>query len=175
MTYDLFEHRNRFAIWAAARAAQRGLAAVDVFRDCFDATDLRGFASRRASLRTGAAAFEALHRRWCSTILKALRRYGLENAAAKFVAVYLKCMIVVGPDAGSRLSAVIHPPIDRILLKNVTSSRVIPSRMGRWRGTSWTSLDQSAYYALIADLRTILRRGEPFWKLEEHWTITRRV
>jgi hypothetical protein len=33
-------------------------------------------------------------------------------------------------------------------------------------------LDKRAYYLLVADLRTLLPKSEPFWKLEEYWTVT---
>lgn len=177
MAYDLVEHRHRFAVWAAARAAQRGLTSVEVLRECLETTDLAQFARKRTSLRTGNAAFEKLHRDWCSRILRALRMRGLEAAtyghAAKLVAIYLKSMIVVGPGAGSRLSAVIHPPIDAILLQNVTRYEKKSGRLAKWRGTSWTSLDKRSYYELIEDLRGLLRPGEPFWILERFWTVTR--
>ena len=176
MGYDLFEHRHHFAVWAAARAAQRGLTSVSMLRAALEGTDIVRFVRLRASLRTGALAFDRHHRRWCSSILRYLHRHGLENAAyghaAKLVAIYLKSMVVVGPEAGSRLASVIHPPIDRILLARVTSPDFGALRMARWRHTAWTSLDKRAYYSLVADLRALLPDHEPFWKLEEYWNVT---
>jgi hypothetical protein len=81
-------------------------------------------------------------------------------------------MIVVGPYATSRLASVIHPPIDRMLLARVTTLEIGLVRMSKWRHTSWTSLDKRRYYMLIADLRAVQPEGEPFWKLEEYWTVT---
>jgi hypothetical protein len=33
-------------------------------------------------------------------------------------------------------------------------------------------LTENEYYTLIKELRTCMSKGEPFWKLEEYWTIT---
>jgi hypothetical protein len=41
--YDVFEHRHRFAVWAAARAAQRGFVTVEKLRDALEATDIVAF------------------------------------------------------------------------------------------------------------------------------------
>ena len=109
-------------------------------------------------------------------MLTALRRRGTAGATygrvAKFVAVYLKSMIVVGPHSESRLASVIHPPIDRVLLENLCSSRAALDRLARWRGVAWTRLDKRRYYMLIADLRSLLRASEPFWMLERYWTFS---
>lgn len=177
MPYDLFEHRHRFASWAAARAAQRAFASVDILRAALEETDLADFLRQPASVRTDTATFERHHRRWCSTILGVLEENGVPGAtygrAAKLVAVYLKSMVVLGPASGSPLSAVIHPPIDSLLLENLAASGLAPSYAPRWRRLRWTRLDEPAYYELIAELKTVLRDGEPFWKLEEYWTVSR--
>jgi len=41
MPYDLAEHRHRFAVWAAARAAQRGFTTVKNLRAALQAADIR--------------------------------------------------------------------------------------------------------------------------------------
>lgn len=169
--YDLFEHRHRFAVWAAARAAQRGFASVALLREALEATDLVDFLLGPGSLETGAATFDALHRRWCSAIVDFLHERGIDGPAygraAKLVAVYLKAMIVTGPHPDSRLASVAHPPIDRILLKNVSAA----TRSPRWRTLAWTQLDERSYYELIAEFRVLLPEQEPFWKLERYWTV----
>jgi hypothetical protein len=44
MSYDLTEHRRRFAAWAAARGAQRGFTTVDSLRDALENCGIREFA-----------------------------------------------------------------------------------------------------------------------------------
>jgi hypothetical protein len=177
MSYDLFEHRHRFAVWAGARAAQRGFATVEDLRDALESTDIRQFVGDNRSLEINAADFEVRHRNWCSSIAEYLSERGVPNAtfgrAAKLVAVYFKSMIIVGPHAMSALAAIVHPPIDRILLQNLGTSREIRSIHKKvWLQVSWTTLDERAYYTLLSQLRTVLAPSDPWWLLERHWTVT---
>ena len=177
MSYDLFEHRHRFAVWAGARAAQRGFATVENLRDALEATNIRQFVADSSSLDIGAAAFEVQHRIWCHSIVDYLSEKGVANAtfgrAAKLVAVYLKSMIVVGPHAGSALAKIVHPPIDRILLQNLgMSSEIQSDHKKAWLATSWTMLDEPGYYSLLSQLRTVLGGSDPWWAIERHWTVT---
>ncbi len=176
MDYEPFDHRHRFAVWAAARAAQRGFAPVEVLRAALEATDIVHFVRDPASVQVDERAFEAHHRRWCTAIVEFLAEKGIANVtygrAAKLVAVYLKSMIVLGPDGPSSLASIAHPPIDRILLQNLASSDVASPHKSEWRATTWTTLDEQSYYALISQLRGVLAKSEPFWKLEKYWTVT---
>jgi hypothetical protein len=175
--YNHFEHRHRFAVWAGARAAQRGLTTVEHLRAALESTDIKAFVEESSAIEIGAQAFEILHRKWCNAIMSSLESGGITNAtfgrAAKLVAVYLKAMIVVGTNAQSSLAAIVHPPIDRNLLQNLASSPDIKSpHSAMWRSIAWTKLDETAYYELLVTLRTAVPVPEPWWKLEQYWTVT---
>lgn len=176
MSYDLFEHRHRFAVWAAARASQRGFASVEMLRDALEGSDIVRFVRRPESLNVNAKAFEAHHRRWCTAIIERLDGQGIANVSygrvAKLIAVYLKTMVVVGPHATSSLASVAYPPVDRILLHHLASSDLDSPHKSKWRVTTWTTLDDARYYALMSELRGALTKDEPFWKLERYWTVT---
>lgn len=178
MDYEFFDHRHRFAVWASARAAQRGWlgARVEVLRDALESTDIVHFVRDPASVQVDERAFDAHHRHWCTEIVDFLAEKGIAEVAygrvAKLVAVYLKSMVVLGPDGTSPLASIAHPPIDRILLKNLASSDVVSPHKSKWRATTWTTLDEQSYYALISQLRDVLAKSEPFWKLEKFWTVT---
>jgi hypothetical protein len=176
MNYELFEHRHRFAAWAAARAAQRAFAEVGVMRCALEASAIVDYLRHSAAAHVDEDTFNRLHQSWCTDVLVFLRDRGLHNAtygrAAKLVAVYLKSMVVVGPQGHSELSRVAHPPIDRLLLQNLARAHRDDPRARRWLRTNWTQLDETSYYRLITELRALLPRREPFWKLEEHWNVT---
>jgi hypothetical protein len=176
MNYDLFEHRHRFAAWAAARSAQRAFAEVDVLRAALEASGIVDYLRHSAAADVDQPTFDRLHVGWCTDVLLFLRSHQLHNAtfgrAAKLVAVYLKSMIVVGPCGETELSLVAHPPIDRLLLQNLARVHRDHPSSPSWLRTNWTQLDQASYYSLIAELRDLLPRSEPFWKLEEHWNVT---
>jgi hypothetical protein len=176
MNYDLFEHRHRFAAWAAARAAQRAFAEVEVLRSALESSAIVAYLRHSAAAEVDEVTFDRLHNGWCTDVLVFLRDRGLHNAtfgrAAKLIAVYLKSMVVAGPYGQSELSRVAHPPIDRLLLQNLARANRSDPRSRRWRTTNWTELDQAGYYRLITELRNLLPCSEPFWKLEEHWNVT---
>ena len=90
--------------------------------------------------------------------------------AAKLVAVYLKTLIVVGPDGKSPAAGFIHPPIDRQLLQKIAKTNSVPDDLRLLcRKTSWTKIeDATKYDALIEELQKLTPAGE-FWRLEEYW------
>lgn len=176
MIYDLAEHRHRFAVWAAARASQRGFTAatVEILRDALEATDIRGVLTTPATLQLQALDFETLHRRWCSSICSTLSQRQIAKVtygrAAKLVAVYLKATVLMGEGCNTPFGQTMHPPIDRTLLQHLASSaRVASPHKAEWRSVNWTHLTESAYYRLIGQLREVIPADRPFWVIEQHW------
>lgn len=177
MPYDHFEHRHRFAVWAGARAAQRAFAKVEQMRDALESTDIRTFVETPISLNVEADEFNAQHKKWCHQIIEHLTQNGIAGAtygrAAKLVAVYFKTMVVVGAGSSSKLAQVVHPPIDRVLLRNLSSCKSLPpTHKTLWRSTAWTKLNESEYFALLASLRSVVLAPQAWWLLEEYWTVT---
>ena len=174
MNYTKFEHQHRFAVWAAARAAQRNFTSIDMLREALEQTSLSDFAKERHTIAT-AEVYNKKHIDWCRKIQSFLRENGIDNAtygrAAKLVAVYLKSMIVL-PFIESKQAEFIHPPIDRILLQNIAKKKGLDRRKKELlRETNWTQLDERSYFKLVKLLLEICG-DEPFWKLEEYWTVT---
>ena len=176
MSYDLPEHRHRFAVWAAARAAQRGFTGGTTkdLRDALEATDIREVLAAPQTLQVSPAQFDALHRAWCASICARLARRGIAKAtygrAAKLVSVYLKAIVIMGSSCDSPLGRNLHPPIDRILLRGLaTSSRIQSRHKAAWALINWTQLDEAAYVQLIRHLREALPQNAPFWTIEEYW------
>jgi len=177
MPYDLFEHRHRFSVWAAARATQRGFTSVENLRDALENCGIANFLRNPDALTTDQPAFKEQHKIWCRSIVDFLRHRDIAKVtygrAAKLVAIYLKSMVILGTSANTTLASVAHPPIDRILLQNLSRATEIHSQhKTRFRTINWTELDEQSYYDLISDLRGCLRADEPFWSLERFWTVT---
>lgn len=177
MRYGIDEHRHRFSVWAAARAAQRSFTTVDNLRTALESSGVVEFLRTCDIESIDEAAFEKLHRSWCRAIALALQNAGIKNAtfgrAAKLVAVYLKSMVVLAGKSESALSKVAHPPVDGILLRNVVRSPEVTSEHKRlWTAVRWTLLDEETYYGLIKQLRAVLTPEAPFWMLEQYWTVT---
>lgn len=175
--YGIEEHRHRFSMWAAARAAQRGFTDVNRLRTALESSGVREFLRTCNLDAIDTVGFDALHRAWCRAIVASLIHGGVEKVtfgrAAKLVAVYMKSVVVIGIGCGSRLSSVAHPPIDGILLSAASRSpSVISGYKADWARVRWTTLDEESYYRLIGQLRAVLAPGEPFWMLERFWTVT---
>jgi hypothetical protein len=175
MPYDITEHRHRFSVWAAARAAQRGFASVEVLRDALERSGVREFLRGSEAYQTDEERFRALHEAWCRSIVRSLESSHPKatfGRAAKLIAVYLKSMVVLTrPD--SVLAGIAHPPIDSILLRNIARAPEVQSpHKSAWAHLKWTQLDESSYYSLAGQLRAVIGAGEPFWKLERFWTVS---
>ena len=81
-------------------------------------------------------------------------------------------MVVVGESPQRKLSAVIHPPIDRTLLQRLAATAAIDApQRARWKSVAWTKLTEEEYYSLLAELHAVLADAEPWWKLEEYWNV----
>jgi hypothetical protein len=176
MPYELSEHRHRFSVWAAARAAQRGFTDVDTLRKALEACGVVEFLDNAKFDEIDAPRFDALHRQWCTLVVDFLKDSGVPNVtfgrAAKLVAIYLKSVVVLGPDSGTLFARIAHPPIDGILLGKLAVSDVKSKNKDKWAKTKWTRLNDEQYYELIMQLREALGPEEPFWKLERFWTVT---
>ena len=175
MPYDLFTHRHNFAVWAAARAAQRGFTSVQNLAAALEASGVHRFLADLESLNITCERFEELHRIWCRTIVDYLNDCKIKNVtygrAAKLLAVYLKSMVVTGGAGYSSLARCIHPPIDRRLLQALAGDiRYAEEKRVAWRQTNWTQLNEAEYYELIEGLRGVLPAESPFWMLEKYWT-----
>ncbi len=91
------------------------------------------------------------------------------GVAAKLINVYLKAAFVCGGLHDDTTVRVMHPPIDRLLLLEL-SHCPLTSPIADWRGfLPWTRLDSERYELLIGCIREALGEDEPLWKIEEHW------
>jgi hypothetical protein len=174
VSYGLGEHRHRFAVWAAGRASQRGFTTVRNLRQALEATTIRQVLSAPETMQLSADQFDAVHRAWCSSICSTLGGRSIPGVtygrAAKLVAVYLKAIVIMGEECDTPFGRNLHPPIDRVLLRALASSaRITSPHKASWRLINWTQLDESRYEELIAQLRSVVPDGVPFWTIEEYW------
>ncbi|MBI1327332.1 MAG: hypothetical protein GC136_06775 [Alphaproteobacteria bacterium] len=160
--YDEFEHRHRFAAWAAARAAQRGLLG-GTNKNLINA--LGGCNIKEFVRNPSRDLYERDHDKWCDSILNEIR-FMAYGRAAKLIAVYLKVMLILDPGVPSEITDVIHPPIDSVLLINIKKIKGFESF--KYSKAKWTGLDKIEYQEIIEDLKK-LKGDMPFWKIEQAW------
>ena len=177
MSYDLFQHRHNFSAWAAARAVNPRFTTVRNLRDALENCGVVRFVKDPKSLEVDAKVFRELHRSWCVSVVDFLQDRHVRNVtfgrAAKLIAVYLKSMIILGSNPTSRLASVAYPPIDSILLRNLARSQSVDCKRGtRSRAPKWSMLSEAQYYDMVEHLRSFLNPEDPFWVIEQYWTVT---
>lgn len=176
--YDIKDHRHRFSAWAAARAAQRGLkgGTVSVFTAALESCGIVEFVRTAKREDVDEGGFRSLHEKWCNAIVAYLHNKVTPKPsfghATKLVAMYLKSMVIMGPDGNTELARLVYPPIDSNLLKNISKAPDIAIKYkADWKKVKWTRLDRQGYYKLIDQLRDCFKLRE-FWKLEQFWDVT---
>ena len=175
--YDLFEHRHRYAVWAAARAAQRGWsgAKTPILVKGIEASGVvEVVRSDQKEWPSTAQDFDCAHRRWCETLMATLDEQAVEDVtfgrAAKLVAIYLKSMIIVGGHHESPLARVAAPPIDEILLKSLAADHSFDGEHRMlWRTTRWTKMTEEEHAAIITSFRSGGLDRPAFWMIERYW------
>jgi len=175
MTYSHFQHRHNFAVWCAARAVQRKFAKTQVLKEALEKSGIVDFIKQNENKPISQNEFDKLHTEWCESIIQTWKKKNVKGIsygrAAKLIAVYIKSMITV-KNGNSKLSEVAHPPIDRMILQNISRDKTIKhANRQYWKAVNWTELDKAQYLNLIRDFRVILK-GNPFWHLEQYWPIT---
>lgn len=177
--YGIDEHRHRFALWAAARAAQRGLrggsnaALANAIETCGIVEVVRAPATTWPGT---ASTFDDVHVRWCENAIAKLGARGVATTfgrAAKLIAIYLKTAVVSAGFQDSPFAQILHPPIDDILLRALAKDSTFTNTSRQlWRQIRWTQLDRDSYVDLIRSLRAERLDTPAFWMIERFWRVT---
>lgn len=165
MSYTFIDHLHNYSVWTAARAVQRGYTTTKNIKAAIDKTELSKL-TEKGEIKTPSE-FDDFHRKTSKILIEYLSNLGIPTSygrAAKIIAVYLKTSIVIRDSGESHLAKIIHPPIDNILLTNL-------SKKNRELGVSnikWTQLSENEYFELIEKLRSL--HFNSFWELEKFWS-----
>src|SRR5680860_592056 len=111
--YDIGQHIHNFSIWTSARAVQRGFTTTANIKLAVDSTNLRNFGDQNENI--SAEQFDDFHRKTANTLISKLQEKNVTcsyGQAAKIIAIYFKTSVIIPNLGRSKLSKVIHPPID---------------------------------------------------------------
>lgn len=166
--YTIQEHMHRFALWISARAAQRGVLNFTILNlnNVFELINFRPRIQNAIQNLQNENNFRAFHSEICNELMtNANPMFTLTyGRAAKIVAMYLKTVFINQHTYENAISQLIHPPIDSILLKNLSEANI---NLGDIRNLNWTQFSEKEYWDLIARLENA---GLPLnWTLEEFW------
>ena len=169
--YTIGHHNHRFAAWAASIAASKGNECrfrVELGRALLERCGFAGISGPEQL--PPAQLIDERHREWRSIVVEAAKasvKPFTHVIAAKLINVYLKSRFVCGGYHEHERVRSLHPPIDSGLLK--TLAKLNFGGYGKaWVEHPWTTLNSEQYEQLIAFMRESLK-GEPLWKIEEHW------
>jgi hypothetical protein len=166
-TYTFQEHCHNYSVWTSARAVQRSFTTTANIKRAIERSSLRRFAETDSAISE--SEFEAFHRKCSNEIIQSLRDQAVDKVsygrAAKIIAIYLKTSVIVANTGNDKRSLIIHPPIDSILLKNL-SDEILPKKI---TVTPWTLLDEDGYWSLVSQIKALPKAFN--WTLEEHWWV----
>lgn len=164
--FEIYNHE--FAVWTAARASQRNFTTSKIIKQAINDSDLNPY--RIDFNFDSQIEFDKWHKKICHNLVRNLRKavddkkvtYG---RVAKIVNIYLKTAYIIPNKGKSELTKYIHPPIDRVLLKNLMKE--FPD-IGI-KKISWTSFTEKDYTDIIDRLKNL--KLEHLWEVEEYWGI----
>ncbi len=174
MPYTIDQHRHLFAAWAASRGASVKGCRFEVRqgRKMLEACGFIPDFSTPDQLPTPESLDEQ-HRNWRLTAINSGEDQSLRvthGVAAKLINLYFKCRFVCGGHHDHPHVAALHPPIDSVMLKALIHCDFAGLRQ-KWRrlqGLRWSKFSSDQYEEAIDLIRQCLK-GEPLWKIEEHW------
>jgi hypothetical protein len=170
--YTIYAHRHRFAAWAAGRAASMKTCrfTVERARNLIESAELDTLLESPGNLPTPSN-IDREHARWRKTICDS----GIKNQdvlpithgiAAKLINVYLKAAFVCGGHHDHENVCALHPPIDRLLLSEMSDKNI--DGRNDWSKIPWSKLNSDQYQELISAIRQA-SSGRALWKIEEYW------
>lgn len=174
MTYEIKEHKHRYAAWAASRASSVKGCRFSVLQGkmIIENSGLSTFVDSPQNLPE-TNSFDKVHSDWRESVILQAEKLGLNfthGVAAKLINVYMKTIFVCGGYAENEKVAPIHPPIDGLLLKSLRDNDVGGLKK-EWRKAvtkRWSKFDSDEYQSVIDNIRKALN-GSPMWKIEKYW------
>jgi len=166
MEYTLSEHTHRFAIWTAARAVQRSWTTTKKISNVIQSSHLHEFVNNYANI-SDQKDFDDLQKNWCKKMIEEFRilnEVATYGRVAKIIAIYLKTSIILAAEEKDSKINFIHPPIDRILLRNLSTNVAELKPLGK---LNWTQLEKDDYWVMVNTIRNYI--GFFDWRLEKYW------
>jgi hypothetical protein len=151
ITYSINEHRHRFAAWAAARAANRGVRGLTtkLAREWLEQIGFTDLISDPNKLPSQSA-FDEQHATWRAKLADLAQPSNIR---------------LRGFHQHPRVKS-LHPPVDSILLRGMVANGF--GNADDFEGIHWTKLNSSGYQKVIDAIRSATKTG-PLWEVEKFW------
>jgi len=174
MPYTIEEHKHRFSAWAAGRAASvtRCRFSIRQAKAILEAAGLNQLLASPNNLPLPSDT-DSCHRTWRKNVIKAAKRNGINfthGVAAKLINIYLKVGFVCGGHHADPRVQALHPPIDSLLLDELSIKDVGGFRddWNKARQIRWSNFDSTQYEDVIKNIRASIP-NQALWKVEQYW------
>ena len=175
MDYSIYEHKHRFAAWAASRAASvNGCRfSVEEGKVILEDAGLKQLLVSADALPQPSS-IDASHHGWRIDVIAAAKRQRLDfthGVAAKLINVYLKTGFVCGGQDNNTRVKYLHPPIDSQLLDELYKQNVgdLRREWGQAKNMRWSKFTSEQYEKVIANICLALGENVPLWWIEKYW------
>lgn len=175
MGYDIRKHKHRFSCWAASRASSVKGCRFSVLQGkmIIEGSGLQNVVDELSLFPSNYTEFDKFHAEWRERVISKAREIGLiftHGVAAKLINVYLKSTLVCGGYEDVDQVALVHPPVDQLLLKALREKGPEDMRPTWKRALKkrWSKFDSDDYQNVISGIRKMMG-GRPMWEVEEYW------
>lgn len=166
--YTFNQHRHNYAVWTAARAVQRGFTGSKTIniKNIIESSNLKQFAED--NLNYTREAYKQFHIECSEQLMIDFGNISVNQElsygrAAKIIAIYLKTSVILCGNGECSKSKIIHPPIDNILLIQLSNNG-----LGNLKKIKWTQLNKKKYWSVASQIEDYF--GKLDWTLEKYWS-----
>lgn len=166
--YNQDEHSHRFACWTAATAVRRGNKNWNnaKIKEVIEKSKLRYILFLKQKINY--SLYSKTHEAICNMIINEFgeKYFCSFGQAAKIVAIYLKTTLMGNQD--HPLSKIMHPPIDSVLLKNLSK---VSEEFKDFQNKTWTAFDVREYNEVLNKIRVWSDNNQTdLWEVEKYWS-----
>lgn len=173
-SYNIQEHKHRFASWAACRAASTSSLCRFRVRDGVSWLELSGLdAEFQINDLPEPEVFNDWHKEHRDYIVDVAKKtypQFTHGIAAKLINIYMKSRFLCEGYVDDPRIKAFHPPIDSVLLMSLSDENVGGYRR-QWKDFNnlrWSKFDSDTYEAVIKHITKTLK-GKPLWMIESYW------
>lgn len=172
--YTIAEHRDIFSAWCActaSRASQKCRFKVQTGIQVLKLSKIDSLSLDQALPNFNHDNFDSWHDQMCASLIESAKKMKVQGfsygVAAKMLNCYIKACYLSNLDK----YPFIHPPIDRLLLGNL-SKQNFANKGALWKEfelLGWSNFSRDDYQRVIQNIKLSLPANQPIWKIEVFW------
>jgi len=173
--YQIQDHIHLFSSWAAGRASsvKDNRFKVEIGQKILSKSRIKNFILSPELLPNSEIEFNLSHRIWRQEIIdfaKEEKLHFTHGVSAKLINIYLKSIIICGGFYKHPSAKFVHPPIDRVLLKELYRVNFNDKRRfwKEYENIAWSKFNSEQYEKVIYEIKTGINDA-PLWYIEKYW------